>query len=252
MSLHIALVVSCQLNVHLLPMQDCLRHARLFEAMFLTLVLARWTLPTNLGVPIFNGGSFFGEFMSSIGRNLGRFPNGPPLNDPFWYVLGSHILHDTPTTLYVPQITCPAESHVIICARHCLGSQKSTNNACYELEKLYANLCHYGQGICCPQLCILHFSKPHAVQGTAHVTVLDHACTDTGNHDSDSWLLPACLLFIVLFLFCVQAVLDSISRWPIPYTIFGTDWCPGQETGILELSYCLCNSLRRLLCNIDV
>ena len=48
--------------------------------------MARWTLPTNLGVPIFNGGSFFGEFMSSIGRNLGRFPNGPPLNDPFWYV----------------------------------------------------------------------------------------------------------------------------------------------------------------------
>ncbi|DBA69523.1 hypothetical protein WJX79_002557 [Trebouxia sp. C0005] len=46
-----------------------------------------WTLPTNLGVPIFNGGSFFGEFMSSIGRNLGRFPNGPPLNDPFWLYL---------------------------------------------------------------------------------------------------------------------------------------------------------------------
>ncbi len=55
-----------------------------FEALKVKSAVTRWTLPTNLGVPIFNGGSFFGEFMSSIGRNLGRFPNGPPLNDPFW------------------------------------------------------------------------------------------------------------------------------------------------------------------------
>ena len=56
----------------------------------------------------------------------------------------------------------------------------------------------------------------------------------------------------VLCLFCVQAVPDSIPCWPIPYAIFGTDWCPGQETGILELSHCACTSLRRLLCNIAV
>ena len=43
-----------------------------------------WTVPANIGVPAFGGNSLFGLFTQSIGENLARFPQGPPLQDKFW------------------------------------------------------------------------------------------------------------------------------------------------------------------------
>ena len=44
----------------------------------------RWTVPANIPVPAFGGSSLFGAFTQSIGENLARFPQGPPLQDKFW------------------------------------------------------------------------------------------------------------------------------------------------------------------------
>ena len=44
----------------------------------------RWTVPANIPVPAFGGSSLFGTFTQSIGENLARFPQGPPLQDKFW------------------------------------------------------------------------------------------------------------------------------------------------------------------------
>lgn len=44
----------------------------------------RWTLPTNIPVPLLNGKSLFGEFLGSIAANLAQFPKGPALEDRFW------------------------------------------------------------------------------------------------------------------------------------------------------------------------
>ena len=47
--------------------------------------MIRWTVPANIPVPAFGGSSLFGTFTQSIGENLARFPQGPPLQDKFWY-----------------------------------------------------------------------------------------------------------------------------------------------------------------------
>jgi len=46
-----------------------------------------WTIPANIPVPAFGGSSLFGAFTQSIGENLARFPQGPPLQDRFWLLL---------------------------------------------------------------------------------------------------------------------------------------------------------------------
>ncbi|KAK9904152.1 hypothetical protein WJX75_005481 [Coccomyxa subellipsoidea] len=46
-----------------------------------------WTVPANIGVSAFGGNSLFGSFTQSIGENLARFPQGPPLQDKFWLLL---------------------------------------------------------------------------------------------------------------------------------------------------------------------
>ena len=169
-------------------------------ASFLTRVLARWTLPTNLGVPIFNGGSFFGEFMSSIGRNLGRFPNGPPLNDPFWYVLRSHILHASHS--FVPQIESP-------CSFLCKALFSSRISACwcdedYDLDNYMPLSATTARAFVALNSASYSVRYTVTVQQSSCSTsdralqscmaVLRYACTDTGKHDFDSQLLPVCLL----------------------------------------------------------
>lgn len=55
-----------------------------------------WTIPANIGVSAFGGNSLFGSFTQSIGENLARFPQGPPLTDKFWCAqLSAAVCHHT-------------------------------------------------------------------------------------------------------------------------------------------------------------
>ncbi|CAK0782737.1 hypothetical protein CVIRNUC_005932 [Coccomyxa viridis] len=57
------------------------------DPLVLVLGFLGWTVPANIPVPAFGGSSLFGTFTQSIGENLARFPQGPPLQDKFWLLL---------------------------------------------------------------------------------------------------------------------------------------------------------------------